>query len=402
MPTGNTNTTSTYFPVDLQAKSFAAAICRLMPNGSAPLFGMTAMLKSETAVQTEHGYFSKTMIFPAVTMTVAAIAGDTTFTVNSTTNMRPGMMLRAQSTGEVVIVNTIPSGTTITVTRGVGTVVAGAIAINIPLYQIGNAFEEGSARPTPLSITPVRITNLTQIFRDAWGITGTAEAVEVIAGGGTLAENKMDCTAFHATAIESALLFGQKSSGTRNGQPFRTMDGLLNHVNTLSFYPAGTVSPNVYVAGGTTNWTQLENFLDPCFNQTTDPKTGNQRVMFVGSAAMKVINNIGRLNAQYQVMTETTAYGLQFGSFRTTRGKFNMVEHPLLNSNPDWSRYCIVVDLPTFNVAYLGNRKTMKQDILDSEGIDAKGGVLTTELTCVVKNPPANAWIQNLTAAAAG
>jgi hypothetical protein len=35
-------------------------------------------------------------------------------------------------------------------------------------------------------------------------------------------------------------------------------------------------------------------------------------------------------------------------------------------------------------------------------GIDAVGGTLTTELTCVVKNPPANALITNLTAAAAG
>jgi hypothetical protein len=35
-------------------------------------------------------------------------------------------------------------------------------------------------------------------------------------------------------------------------------------------------------------------------------------------------------------------------------------------------------------------------------GIDAVGGTLTTELTCVIKNPPANTVIYNLTAAAAG
>ena len=35
-------------------------------------------------------------------------------------------------------------------------------------------------------------------------------------------------------------------------------------------------------------------------------------------------------------------------------------------------------------------------------GIDAVGGTLTTELTCTIKNPPANAIIYGLTAAAAG
>jgi hypothetical protein len=35
-------------------------------------------------------------------------------------------------------------------------------------------------------------------------------------------------------------------------------------------------------------------------------------------------------------------------------------------------------------------------------GIDAVGGTLTTEVTCLVKNPPANAQLTNFTAAAAG
>jgi hypothetical protein len=39
--------------------------------------------------------------------------------------------------------------------------------------------------------------------------------------------------------------------------------------------------------------------------------------------------------------------------------------------------------------------------LLDN-GIDAVGGTLTTELTCLVKNPPANAVITNLTAGAQG
>ena len=405
MPIGIQNTAS--FATDLAAKSFAATITRLMPNGQAPLFGMTAMLPSETALQVEHGFFTKTMLFPAVQLSVAAVAADTVLTVVSTADVLAGMLMRAESTGEVVIINNILSATQVSVTRGIGTT-AGAIALNVRMYQTGNAFEESSIRPNALQINPVRITNLTQIFRNTWALSGSAQATQVIAGDSTVAENRMDCAAFHAADMEKALFFGTKSQGTRNGQPFRTMDGLRNIILNPAFYPAsynGVV--NNTVAGGTTNFTQLENALDPVFNQATDPKVGNERILFVGGTARRVLNNIGRVNGTYFIQNGQSNYGLQFGSFNIARGSFRMIEHPLFNSNADWGRYAIAVDLSTFRVAYLGGRKTMRQEFnMDGKavdnGIDAVGGTLTTEMTCVVKNPPANAIITNLTAAAVG
>ena len=406
MPTGIFNTSG--FTTDLVAKSFAGMITRLMPNGQAPLFGMTAMLPSETALQVEHGFFTKTMLFPSMNLDAAvANATDNVFTVASTANLLPGMLMRAQSTGEVVLINQVISATSVAVQRGVGTVAAAAIADNVNFYQVGNAFEESSLRPNALQINPVRITNLTQIFRNTWALSGSAQATQVIAGESTVAENRMDCAAFHAADIEKALFFGQKSQGTRNGQPFRTMDGLLNILSNLTYYPPSYAAANVTVAGATTNFTQLEAALDPVFNQATDPKVGNQRVLFVGGEARKVLNNIGRVNATYQMTDSQTSYGMQFSSFKIARGSFNMIEHPLFNSNSDWARYAVAVDLSTFRVAYLGGRKTKKEEFnmdgkLVDNGIDAVGGSLLTELTCVVKNPPANAWISNLTAAAAG
>lgn len=407
MSTGIFNTSG--FTTDLAAKSFAGMITRLMPNGQAPLFGMTSMLPTEQALQVEHGFFTKTMLFPSINLDAAvADATSTTFTVASTSDILPGMLMRAESTGEVVIINSVISSTQVSVTRGVGSTAA-AIADNVNLYQVGNAFEESSVRPNALQINPVRITNYTQIFRNTWALSGSAQATQVIAGETTVAENRMDCAAFHAADIEKALFFGTKSQGTRNGQPFRTMDGLRNIILTASYYPAsyGGVVNNT-TAGATTNFTQLETALDPVFNQATDPKVGNERVLFVGGTARKVINNIGRLNSTYYIQNGATSYGLQFGQFNIARGSFRMIEHPLFNSNSDWSKYAIAVDLSTFRVAYLGGRKTMKQefnmngDTIVDNGIDAVGGTLTTELTCVVKNPPANAIITNLTAAAAG
>ena len=399
---------------DLAKKSFAGMITRLMPNGSAPLFGMTSMLQTEVAVATEHGFFTKTMLLPQITFSAAGqLATDTTFTVLSTANILPGMLLRIDNSAayENVIVNSVISSTQITVTRAVGTVAAAAVPASINAYQVGNAFEEASLRPNSLIINPVRITNYTQIFRNTWAISDTIRQTMMIAGDTNIAESRQDCAAFHAADIEKALFFGQKSQGSRNGQPFRTMDGLLNIVSNAANYPALYQGiANVYTAGSTTTYPQLEGFLDPLFNQATDPKVGNERVLFLGGMAKKVITNITRLatGSFYEIQDGQTSWGLQYSTLKTSRGAFQMIEHPLFNSNTSWNKMAVGVDLSTFRAAYLGDRKTQNKEFNASSteatdnGIDAVGGTLTTEMTSVVKNPPANGIVFNLTAGAAG
>lgn len=405
--TGIFNTSQ--FTQDLAKKSFSSMITRLMPNGSAPLFGISSMLGTENAVQWEHGFFTKTMVFPALEITASIDNSQTTLTVDSTENLLPGQLHQFFETKEIVLINQVLSATQISVVRGIG---GGAAAITIGgtvvpnAYQVGNAYEEASLRPNALAINPVRITNLTQIFRNTWAISGSAEQVQVIAGKSTDAENKQDCAMFHATAIESALLFGKKSQGTRNGQPFRTMDGLINIVGNIAYYPPTYSVPNVYTALSTgTDANMLEDMLDPCFDQTTDPKIGNRRILFVGGKALRVINQIAMLNGEYKLVDGQTNWGLRFKTLTFARGTFDLVEHPLFNTNPYWAKMAVALDVSSFKIAYLGNRKTQEKSfnsqgqVAQDNGIDAIGGTLTTECTCEVKNPPANAIIYNLTAA---
>lgn len=406
MATGIFNTSQ--FTQDLAKKSFAAMITRLMPNGTAPLFGMTSMLGEENAVQTEHGFFTKTMLFPQLTLSANMAAVDTAATVTSTTNILPGMIMRVDSTGENIIINSVNSATSVSISRAIGSTAAAAALSGVNMYQVGNAFEESSTRPNALNINPVRITNLTQIFRNSWGISESVRATQMIAGDTNVAESKQDCAAFHAADIEKALFFGQKSQSTRNGQPFRTMDGLINIVGNLSYYPSSYSSTNITTAGATTNYTQLEAAWDPMFNQSTDPKVANERVAFVGGTAHKVLNKIAQLNGTYFISDGQTSYGLQFSTIKITRGTIRLIEHPLFNTNSSWSKMAVAVDLSTFKTAYLAGRKTQYKgfneegNTAQDNGIDAVGGTLTTELTCVVKNPPANSVVYNLTAGAAG
>lgn len=383
---------------DYLVKSYAANMLRYAPNGMAPIFGLTSLAGSGKALQVEHGYFSKTMIFPSVQLDGLIIAGDTTITVDSTTNILPGDLLRVNTTGEIIRVATVASATSLTVARAVGQVAAAGAADNVVLYCVGNAFEQGSTRPQSRLMNPTRITNNTQIFRNSWALPGTMAAIATLVGDSLTGESRQDCGLLHAAAIEAALIFGQKSGQVINGQYLTTMDGI---VETIRRHAVG----NTTTAGGTTTYAQLETALEPVFDTISNGRNGNERTLFVGGTARKVINGIGRLSGQYQIVDGQTSFGMNFQTFRTSRGMFRMIEHPLLNSNADWAKMAIALDLPSLRLMYLEGRKTQNREYgmngtpVDS-GIDAVGGTLTTEVTLEMVNPTSHAVIFGLTAAA--
>jgi len=385
--------------------SFADALTRLMPNGVAPLYLLMSKLGEGTALQIEHGYWTETVPFPA--MTLSALVADgvaTTFTVVATTDIVPGSTFRVQSTGEIVRVETVVSGTSITVTRAVGNVAGAAVANSVKLYQVGSAFEEASTRPTAQRLQQSYVSNYTQIFRNTWASAGTVEALKFWeqAGGNPVAKDKQDSAMFHARDIEMAIWWGQKFLGTKNGQPFHTMDGVESTIRTLA--PAA----NITTAGATTNYSQLIAALDPTFNVITSMQSGNKRLAFTGSTGINVINQIGRLNGTYQLMYGQTEFGLQFSSFKIPRGEFILIEHPLFNSNVDWAKNLFAVDLNVAKLMYLSGRKTkysafgVNGPISTDNSIDAVGGVYTSELTMEIRNPAAFGVIYGLTAGAQG
>lgn len=384
--------------------SFAEMMIRYAPNGEAPLFGLTGMAPQEKASSVEHGYFAKTMIFPKVVISnggAAYTSSTTTVVTTGTANIIVGDLLRSNATGEIVRVSSVVDTTTITIVRAFGQVAANAssVADGEVLYKVGNAFEQGSAAPASKLMNPARVVNLTQIFRNTWAQSRTNSALTPNVGGGLVAESRQDCGLFHSADIEQAMFFGQQFSGTVNNQFITAMDGIIETVRRYA------PSSQTTVAGSTTNFTQLEAMLNGCFDVRTDARAGNQRLIFVGGGARTVINNIGRLNATYFLEHGQTDFGLQFHTFRTSRGEFKMIEHPIFNSNPNMRKMAVVVDLPSVKPRYL--RPTLNEEYGQDgkyvqDGRDAVGGTLTTELTMEIINPNAFAVIYGLTAAANG
>lgn len=385
---------------NLQKRSFAANLLRIQPNGgAAPLFALSGYAKERRIKAVADSYWIKRAVFPSVVLANSgtAAAGDTTITVLDSSPIVVGAVLMfyqsvagTYTAPELLRVDAI-AGNVLTVTRGVGGTTAASIPDTTVLYQVASAYEEGSARPVARSIEIEEHTNFTQIFRSSWDVTRTAAQVSLEPAVDLKAENKEDAAFFQAQSIEWATLFGRKGTQTVNGRPVRYMDGIESIIT--QFAPG-----NISAAASTTNFTQLEAMLHPTLDYAVDGRTGTTRTILAGSRAVDVINNVGRKSGYYELEPKSTHFGMQFRTFATSRGTFELIEHPLLNAHAALRGTAIIAELGGLDFQQL--QPTMHQDIA-FDGQDAVSGVYTTELTVKLTNPLAWGMIHNLTAAVA-
>jgi len=397
--TGVFNTT--FNPAELNKRSFNATILRKFPAGAAPLFGLTSQTKRTRAVSSTHGYFSKTFSFTQVTLTAAALVGDIVLTVASTVGIVPDMIFHVPGTREIVRVTAVTNATTLAVSRAAGRIVAAAIPNAAILSCIGTSHAEASLRPTARSIPTVYVPNFTQIFRNAWAVSGTAKASLVEAGEGNIAESKRDGALFHATDIETAAFLGQAKMDVTGPQPVHLTQGTIDAV--YQYAPAA----NVVALGVTTNQTQLETALIPGFSVNTDLGNAGERIGFVDSKALQVLNQIGRLNGVVELISEQTTFGLRFSTFKFFKGIIRLIEHPMFNDSPAFTGTMVTIDLPAIQLAYMGGRDAVREEYdlsgkQTNNGQDAAGGTLTSELAVETINPQACQIITGFTAGAAG
>lgn len=386
-------------PAELNMRSFASHILRLFPNGSAPIFALTSQTGRSLAKASTHGYFTKTLLFSSVTIDQSASpagydSSETTLVVESTTGLVAKMVLFNPTSRENIRVESVTNATTIEVTRGFGRVAAAAIADNEVLVAVGNAFEEGSARPEARGLTITHVPNYTQIFRDAWAVTDTARASYVEAGVGNVAESKRDCMLLHSVAIESAILFGQPKMDTSGSTPLHATQGVIDAVEQ---YAPG----NTNTAATTTSFSQFVTLVEPAFQYSADLGDPKSRTLFGGSTAIKVINDLARKSGQVFIQDGQTTFGLHFTKFVFYKGTIYMIEHPILNGIPEMSGLAVVLDMPALKLAYMNGRDTRAEEFGGSgrnnaNGVDADGGSLTTELAVEMINPNGCAVIYNL------
>jgi hypothetical protein len=437
----NYNTSPAVAPLiksELAKKSFPSMVQYLLPKGDATLLGLSEKVKEETALQVEHGFFAKTMVFP--TFQVGALLNDgttQTVTVIDSSQCLPNGLYRRVGVvdtgtgttlassdntlvGEIVRIISVTNATTIVVQRNVGAVTTQTSIPNNSLFvHIGSAFANASNRPDSFLTREIRVINYTQIFRNAWAISGTVSAIQNAIGDTNTAKSKEECAKYHAMDMENSMIWGRRSvvAGVANtNYNSTTMNGVVAQITDPQagslFLPASAGgAANIATANsgaaGQLNMTDLETWANNLFDMAYDPSSGMERVIFVGRTARVALNKLCRINGTYDIQNGQTAWGLRFSRITLTRGDLIMIEHPMLNTNPFWQTLIIALDIPAISVAYLVGRKTQSEEynqkgVAVDNAIDAVGGSLLTECTVLNKNPAGCGVMTNVRVAVSG
>lgn len=356
-----------------RAGDFANAILQINPTGTAPMLALTSGMGKAPAADTIFNWFEDSHVSGRTGTT----SGGTTspVVVDDGSAYVPGAILMVEETGEYMLVTAV-NGNSLTVSRGLAGTAITSIDGSMNVQLIGNAHEEGAARPTAVTQQGHPRMNYVQIFRNGWAITGTAKAVKYITGS-KLAKNKRDCALYHAEDMERTLIWGKKHLGTLNGKQFRMTDGILSQIEQ---YDGVVESATDGTTPGNYNLERFRDFIRRVFAKNVKGQP-NERIAFSGDLVLQVLQTMTLLDTTYQITQAETKVGITINTIVTPFGTLKLMTHPLMNENPVWQHEMYVLHpggirrrilRDTFEEGYDQNGKRI-------DGVDADEGLITTE-----------------------
>lgn len=376
---------------DERPKDFRESILFRNPQGSAPIFALTSKAKKRVATDPQFYWWDESN--DIVRLQVNGAISDTAqtlFTVDSldpTTNaagrvygtaghLKEGDLLLVDPASdaatydqEIVEVLTVLSDTQFVAKRGAAGTTAATVDNDRYMTLIGSVYAEGTAAPEAVSRNPLKFTNYTQIFKDSYELTGTAEVTKTRTGD-AWSNDKRRKMFDHARGIEFAMLFGKPSEiAGENGKPKRTMAGLRYQIP----------SSNTYVYSGGTTYFDLVDRLYPVFDY--DTPAGDERICFCGNAALNALNKMvmGDENAQINWGGIVKVYGMNMRELILPQGRLLLKTHPLLSRHSLYSKSMWVLDFASVTYVTLKGRDTKVKDDVQDKDEDLRRGFVQTE-----------------------
>lgn len=357
-----------------RAGDFASAILQINPTGTALMLALSSGMGKSSANDTIFHWFEDSH----QSFRTAAVSGGTTTTVVAADGSIyvPNQVVMVEETGEVIFVTAV-AGNSLTVVRGIGGTAIVAINNTMNLQGIGNAHEEASGIPTAITQQGSPRTNYTQIFRNAWAVSGTAKAVQFRTGN-KVAHNKKMCAMYHAEDMERAMLWGRKHISSLNGKPFRLTDGIVAQVENFGGHienPATGGTAGDYSRG------DFEDFIRRVF-ATNCKGMPNERIAIGGDLVLAGLNRMTMLDGSYEIKQGETKVGIVVTEIQTPFGSLKLMTHPLMNENPRWQKELYVLHPGGIRRRMLRETNEEGYD-MDGRRIlakDADEGVITTEM----------------------
>jgi hypothetical protein len=345
--------------------------------GSAPLLALSSGMPEKKIGDTAWSWTEDQHISGNTTLlnSGGVNSSATSLTVADSNLWVVNSIILAEATSEYLLVTAV-SGNTVTVKRGLAGSTAASIAENARLQLIGNAWAEGSGKPSPVSQLGESYSNLVQIFKNGWAITGTAKAVQYQQGS-KLALNKSQCGQYHAEDIERSFWFGRKGIEVIGGAEYRMTSGIDQQI---SLYGGQVVSAN-YGGAGQMSMAGLFNFIRLIFDRRVKGFP-NERIAFTSSAVLEMIQTMVRKDSSYQITPVPTTYGMNVWEINFLGNSLKFMTHPMFVENPTWSKLLYVLHPGLIEKKIL--RPTITQEFLiennTNAGVDADEGFILDEM----------------------
>lgn len=315
----------------------------------------------------------------------------TTMVLVSTVGVLPGMMIRINETNENVSVTTVDSATNLTVVRGQGSITGTAVTIaSGKVTLLGLAAQAGYSNPDALGSTGSQKTNYIQTFIDSVDVNNFNQMSAKI--GGNKKKVLMDAMgkarSEHMQKIEMAMLYGQKATGTRGGQPYYATRGVLD------------VCREGWTSDISSSLTRIK--LDEALS--TPMNYGSTSKILLCGARVKPA--ISELFYSSQVHTETLTgdnLNLTVEKLTVNGGEYYMIQHPYMDANRGMEKYAAVVDIENFKLVYptgfdingkAYNGKTRFEYLANESNHARQRGDWVTHVGTKITNPNAFAFLK--------
>lgn len=373
--------------------NYRAGILLRTPRNQAPLFALTAAMKSESTNDPLFRWWEEETQMFGFQLGAAMLIGDTTITLNNTTatgatKLKPGDMLIANDTLEAMQVVTVASDTSITVIRAVGAGgstagTAAAHANNTRLLYVGSAYREGAPRAIGVSYNPSLKDNVTQIFRDPVEWTRTAMQTNLRTGD-AVKEDKRRTLHKHSIGIERAFWMGQRYETLEAGQPKRFTGGLL------SFVPGTNIQQVGNGGDGVLDLDELESYFPRIFQYGS-----SEKVAWGSISTIQKFGTLLRKNAAYEIGAKEKEYGMDVRRIYTPAGTLTLMEHPLFGQDQQFlANDLFIMDTAMLRYRYM--QDTIYRKDIQDQGVDGKADEYLTEAGLEVHHGQSFFWLRGI------
>lgn len=340
-----------------RVRDVSPALFQLEPNAG-PLVTILMKIAKQEASDPKIEWFEDELL-PRFDLLASAIADGnaTTMVVTNYKYFRAGDIVMINN-AEQVLVNTTPSSTSVSITRGYGTTSATAHSSGVALHIIGNVNEEGATKRSLLSTIRQPKYNYLQIFRNPFGYTETASKTSQFAGNDADTE-KAKHLIEHKKDIELSFLFGEPKEDTSGTHPKRKTGGVKYFITT-----------NVVSAGGTLTEAELQDFMRQVMAYGS-----SERLLLASPLLASVIS--GFASAKLQTRSDDKTYGITLSRYQNAGRVVEISEHKLLRNdsvsdNTGIAGWGLCLDMSDLALKHLPGRFATLRENIQANDADAR------------------------------